>query len=110
MSKNIKNTLTGIGFVASALTLQSWLQNFSPPWGREEVNTPAVIAAKQELMNSTLNTIAEEVNKSSDLSVKSALVSKTENCSMTFNELIRFKNKSVDMHDKLNKVESRGDS
>ena len=104
MSKNIKNVLTGIGFVASALTLQSWLQNF------KEVNTPAAIAAKQDLMNSTLKTIAEEVGKSSELSVKSALVSKTENCSMKFNELIRFKNKSVDMHEKLKQVESTGDS
>ena len=104
MSKNLKNTLTAIGFVASALTLQNWLQNFM------EVNTPASIAAKQEIMNSTLKTISEEAGKSTDLSVKSCLVAKTEDCAMKFNELIRFKNKSIDMHDKLNKVESKGDS
>lgn len=75
-----------------------------------EVNTPASIAAKQEIMNSTLKTISEEAGKSTDLSVKSCLVAKTEDCAMKFNELIRFKNKSIDMHDKLNKVESKGDS
>lgn len=104
MSKNLKNTLTAIGFLASAITLQSWLQNLM------EINSPAALAAKQDSMKSTLEKILEEVDKSTDLSVKSALVSKTEDCSMKFKELIRFKNKSIDIHDKLKEVESTGDS
>ena len=64
MSKNLKNTLTGIGFIASAVTLQSWLQNL------RDINSQDVLAEKQDSMKSTLYNILEVVDKSTDLSVK----------------------------------------
>lgn len=104
MSRNIKNTLTAIGFIGSALTFDSWLKGF------KEANNSAALAAKQESMNSALKTISEEIGKSTDLTVKSALVSETEDCSLKLNELTIFKNKSFDLREKLNEIQSKGDS
>lgn len=61
-------------------------------------------------MNSALKTISEEIGKSTDFSVKSALISRIDDCSLNLNELTRVKNKSFDLRESLNQIQSKGDS